>query len=47
LVATAVRSREHVIRLDANFLAIVVREHVPFSVAAIIGDRNQPSVRDV
>jgi hypothetical protein len=47
LVEIAGRSREHVIQLAADFFAVVARERLPFTVAAIIGDRGRPEERDV
>jgi hypothetical protein len=42
LVQIAGRSREHVIRLAAEFFAAVARDRLPFAVAAVIGDRARP-----
>jgi hypothetical protein len=41
------RSREHVIRLAAEFFATVALDRLPFAVAAVIGDRTRPAERDV
>jgi hypothetical protein len=47
LVQIAGRSREHVIRLAAEFFATVARDRMPFAVAAVIGDRARPAEHDV
>jgi hypothetical protein len=47
LVQIAGRSREHVIRLAAEFFATVALDRLPFAVAAVIGDRTRPAERDV
>jgi hypothetical protein len=47
LVQIAGRSREHVIRLAAEFFATVARDRMPFAVAAVIGDRARPGEHDV
>jgi hypothetical protein len=47
LVQIAGRSREHVIRLAAESFATVARDRLPFSVAAVIGDRTRPGGHDV
>jgi hypothetical protein len=47
LVQIAGRSREHVIRLTAEFFATVARDRMPFAVAAMIGDRARPGEHDV
>lgn len=47
LVQIAGRSREHVIRLAAEFFATVARDRLPFVVAAVIGDRARPGEHDV
>jgi hypothetical protein len=47
LVQIAGRSREHVIRLAAEFFATVARDRMPFAVAAVIGDRAKPGEHDV
>jgi hypothetical protein len=47
LVQIAGRSREHVIRLAAQFFATVARDRMPFAVAAVIGDRARPGEHDV
>ena len=41
------RSREHVIRLAAEFFATVARDRMPFAVAAVIGERARPREHDV
>jgi hypothetical protein len=45
-VQIARRSREHVIRLAAEFFATVARDRMPFAVAAVIGDYDRGAVRD-
>jgi hypothetical protein len=47
LIQIAGRSREHVIRLAAEFFAAVARDRLPFAVAAVIGDRARPGEHDV
>jgi hypothetical protein len=47
LVQIAGRSREHVIRLAAEFFATVARDRMPFAVAAVVGDRARPGEHDV
>jgi hypothetical protein len=47
LVQTAGRSREHVIRLAAEFSATVAGVRLPFAVAAVNGDRARPGEHDV
>jgi hypothetical protein len=47
LVHIAGRSREHVIRLAAEFFATVACDRMPFAVAAVIGDRARPGEHDV
>jgi hypothetical protein len=47
LVQIAGRSREHVIRLAAEFFATVARDRMPFAVAAVIGERARPAEHDV
>jgi hypothetical protein len=47
LVQIAGRSREHVIRLAAEFFATVARDRMPFSITAVIGDRARPGEHDV
>jgi hypothetical protein len=47
LVQIAGRSREHVIRLAAEFFPTLARDHMPFAVAAVIGDRARPAEHDV
>lgn len=46
LVEVDGRSRDHVIRLAADFFARVARDRLPFTVSAQIGDRARPSSRD-
>jgi hypothetical protein len=47
LVQIAGRSREHVIRLAAEFFATVARDRLPFAVAAVIGERARRGEHDV
>jgi hypothetical protein len=47
LVKIAGRSREHVIRLAAEFFATVARDRMPFAVAAVVGDRARPGEHDL
>jgi hypothetical protein len=47
VVQIAGRSREHVIRLAAEFFATVARDRTPFTVTAVIGDRARPAQCDV
>jgi hypothetical protein len=47
LVQIAGQSREHVIRLAAEFFATAARDRMPFAVAAVIGDRARPAQCDV
>ncbi len=42
LVQIAGRSREHVIRLAAEFVATVARDRMPFAVAAVTSDNDSP-----
>ena len=47
LVQIAGRSREHVIRLAAEFFTVVACDRMPFTVSAVIGDRARPAEHDV
>jgi hypothetical protein len=47
LVQIAGRSREHVIRLAAEFFATVAHDRMSFAVAAVIGDQARPGEHDV
>jgi hypothetical protein len=47
LVQIAGRSREHAIRLAAEFFATVALDRLPFEVAAVIDDRARPAEHDV